>query len=128
MTERQIGLRRHLQPDSLSTIAFVCPALGSAFLATAILLFMAERPAGAQEFCRQLVDFFGPCAPTVNPDSGISGSTQRQIQQRLNFLRCESSDDPACGGPGGASVDSVSYAGLSIFISADYEHKAYSAA
>jgi outer membrane autotransporter protein len=58
---------------------------------------------------------------TVNED--ISGSAQRQIQQRLLRLRCEGSDDPACAGAGGASQDSVSYEGLGVFVSADYQHK-----
>jgi uncharacterized protein YhjY with autotransporter beta-barrel domain len=58
---------------------------------------------------------------TVNED--ISGSAQRQIQQRLERLRCEGSDDPACAGAGGASDDSVSYEGLGIFVSGDYQHK-----
>ncbi|MGH6927404.1 MAG: autotransporter outer membrane beta-barrel domain-containing protein, partial [Dongiaceae bacterium] len=57
------------------------------------------------------------------PSDDISGSTQRQIQQRLQQLRCQGSDDPACGGAGGAAADTVSYEGLGVFVSADYQHK-----
>jgi uncharacterized protein YhjY with autotransporter beta-barrel domain len=61
--------------------------------------------------------------PSTLPSDDISGSTQRQIQQRLQHLRCQGSDDPACAGAGGAAADDVSYEGLGVFISADYQHK-----
>jgi outer membrane lipase/esterase len=88
----------------------------------------AQEPS-SEQFCTQ---FGGSTAfeveavcpgPITTVDEGISGSTQRQIQQRLQRLRCEGSDDPACAGAGGASQDSVSYEGLGIFVSADYQHK-----
>jgi outer membrane lipase/esterase len=60
--------------------------------------------------------------PTTIPADGISGSMQREIQQRLEALRCKGSADPACLG-GGAAADSVSYEGLGIFVLGDYQHK-----
>jgi outer membrane lipase/esterase len=59
--------------------------------------------------------------PSTIPSDDISGSMQRQIQQRLEQLRCKGSEDPAC--VGGAAADSVSYEGLGIFVSGDYQHK-----
>ena len=59
--------------------------------------------------------------PSTVPSDDISGSMQRQIQQRLEELRCNGSKDPAC--VGGAAADSVSYEGLGIFVSGDYQHK-----
>jgi outer membrane autotransporter protein len=61
--------------------------------------------------------------PTSNPSEGISGSMQRQIEQRLQYLRCQGSDDPACAGAAAAAADSVSYEGLGVYASASYEHK-----
>jgi outer membrane autotransporter protein len=62
------------------------------------------------------------CAgPSTMPHDDIAGSQQRQIEQRLEQLRCEGSNDPACAG--GAAADSVSYEGLGVFVSADYQHK-----
>src|SRR5262245_6111734 len=61
--------------------------------------------------------------PVTDPGQGISGSAQRQIEQRLERLRCEGSDDPSCAGVGGAAADSVSYEGLGVFVSGLYEHK-----
>jgi uncharacterized protein YhjY with autotransporter beta-barrel domain len=83
----------------------------------------------SEQFCTQFggstaLEFEAVCpGPITTVDDDISGSTQRQIQQRLQHLRCEGSDDPACAGAGGASQDSVSYEGLGIFVSADYQHK-----
>jgi len=61
--------------------------------------------------------------PATAPSDDISGSTQRQIQQRLQHLRCAGSDDPACAGAAGAAADSVSYEGLGVFVSGDYQYK-----
>ncbi len=74
-------------------------------------------------FCDQAPEGCIPQAGPVSDPAGISGSTQRQIEQRLDRLRCEGSDDPSCAGVGGAAADTVSYEGLSIFVSGLYEHK-----
>jgi uncharacterized protein YhjY with autotransporter beta-barrel domain len=87
------------------------------------------RAQSSEQFCVQFggstaFEFQAVCpGPVTNVNEDISGSAQRQIQQRLQHLRCEGSDDPACAGAGGASQDSVSYEGLGIFVSADYQHK-----
>lgn len=100
-------------------------AVTALILGTGMLLALAE-PADAGSvgptFCGQ-VGCIPQGGPTSNPSEGISGSTQRQIEQRLHQLRCEGSDDPACAGAAGAAADSVSYEGLGVFASARYEHK-----
>jgi len=105
--------------------------LALAALAVPVLsfLFVAAGPAQAQQFCTRFntstaFEVAAVCpGPVTTVNEDISGSTQRQIQQRLQHLRCEGSDDPACAGAGGASQDSVSYEGLGIFVAADYQHK-----
>lgn len=85
---------------------------------------LAEAQAGTPgvTFCDQ-VGCIPQGGPTSNPAAGISGSTQRQIEQRLHRLRCDGSDDPACAGADGAAADSVSYEGLGIFAAGRYEYK-----
>lgn len=91
------------------------------------LLLALSAPASAgtppvPTFCN--VTGLSNCAgPVTAPADDISGSQQRQIEQRLQQLRCEGRDDPACAGVGGAAADTVSYEGLSLFVSADYQHK-----
>jgi uncharacterized protein YhjY with autotransporter beta-barrel domain len=101
-------------------------------LAVAGVVFDGEARAQtppSEQFCTQFgvstaLEVEAACpGPITTVNEDISGSTQRQVQQRLQRLRCEGSDDPACAGAGGASQDSVSYEGLGIFVSADYQHK-----
>ncbi|MGH9201236.1 MAG: autotransporter outer membrane beta-barrel domain-containing protein, partial [Vicinamibacterales bacterium] len=83
-----------------------------------------SSPPQGPTFCDQAPEGCIPQAgPISSPAEGISGSTQRQIEQRLQRLRCEGSDDPACAGIGGAAADSVSYEGLGVFVSAGYQYK-----
>lgn len=93
----------------------------------ALVALSAPADAGtspAPTFCDQAESGCIPQAgPISTPAEGISGSTQRQIEQRLQQLRCEGSDDPACAGIGGAAADSVSFEGLGVFVAADYQHK-----
>jgi len=56
------------------------------------------------------------------------GLSQRIIEQRLRELQCppdaDATANPVCGGKqGGASADTTSYEGLSLFVSGDYENK-----
>ncbi len=108
-------------------------ALGVAAAGTVAGVFfdataMAQSPP-SEQFCTRFsdstaIEVEATCpGPITTVDEDISGSTQRQIQQRLERLRCEGSDDPACAGAGGASEDSVSYEGLGVFVSGDYQHK-----
>ena len=112
------------------------PASGRLFLVAiaAVGMFLASlawptAPARAggpppPEFCNAIGGSFatGSCGgPVTNSSQGISGSAQRQIEQRLQELRCK--NDPSCQAAGGASADSVDYSGFSVFVSGDYEHK-----
>jgi outer membrane lipase/esterase len=101
---------------ALRAAAAAAPYLG--------VLLALSAPAAAQSplvtYCEQS-DVSLCAGPSTMPQDDISGSQQRQIEQRLQQLRCEGSDDPACAG--GAAADSVSYEGLGVFISADYQHK-----
>jgi uncharacterized protein YhjY with autotransporter beta-barrel domain len=89
----------------------------------------ASAQSQSEQFCERFsgstaLEVSAVCpGPITSANEDISGSAQRQIQQRLLRLRCEGSDDPACAGAGGASQDSVSYEGLGVFVSADYQHK-----
>jgi uncharacterized protein YhjY with autotransporter beta-barrel domain len=92
------------------------------------MLFAIAEQADAQStpptFCnRNDTGCIPQGGPTSTPAEGISGSAQRQVEQRLHRLRCEGSNDPACVDGGGAAADSVSYDGLGVFVSADYQHK-----
>ncbi|MGE0120644.1 MAG: autotransporter outer membrane beta-barrel domain-containing protein [Dongiaceae bacterium] len=95
--------------------------------AAVMLAFADPAEAGSPPspvFCSQTQSGCIPQAgPVSNPSAGISGSTQRQIEQRLQQLRCEGSDDPACAGSGGAAADAASFEGLGVFVSAGYEFK-----
>lgn len=98
-------------------------------LTAGVLLALAgSSGAVAQTFCDQFAlqsdsSCIAQAGPVSNPAEGISGSTQRQIEQRLQRLRCEGSSDPACAGVGAAAADSVSYEGLGVFMSAGYQYK-----
>src|SRR5262249_42064647 len=74
-------------------------------------------------FCAQ--DGEAACqGPTTSPASDISSSAQRQIEQRLEQIRCQNKQDPACITQGGASEDATaSLAGFSWFVSGEYQHK-----
>jgi outer membrane autotransporter protein len=123
--------RRRKQAGSGSPVARWAEACTTAALRAAAaaglcagVLLAPSAPAEAQSpsvtYCEQ--NDVSVCAgPSTMPHEDISGSQQRQIQQRLQQLRCEGSDDPACAG--GAAADSVSYEGLGVFVSADYQHK-----
>lgn len=89
------------------------------------LSLLGATPAAAQSFCEQLDQSFGEACPGpgTGGSAGVGGGAQNQVEQRLSFLRCQNVDDPACGGPGGAAADSVSYEGISIFVAAGYQHK-----
>ena len=64
------------------------------------------------------------CAgPITSSSQNISGAGQQRIEEHLQQLRCKDSNDPNCNAVGAAAADSVSYAGLSFFVSGDYEHK-----
>lgn len=112
-------------PDLGRAAAGAAAALGL----SAVLLLALAGPADAGSppsptFCNELSGGCIPEAgPVSNPSAGISGSTQRQIEQRLQQLRCEGSDDPACVAGGGAAADSVSFEGLGVFVSGSYEFK-----
>ena len=113
----------------LTDIRRAAVAAGTALaLSVGMPLLLAETAdAGTSPgptFCEQAPEGCIPQAgPISNPAQGVSGSAQRQIEQRLERLRCEGSDDPSCVGTGGAAADSVSYEGLGVFVSAGYEHK-----
>ena len=94
-------------------------------LASVPVVILPTAPAEAQDFCGAGSEgSIDSCpGPIVSPTADISGSAQRQIQQRLHFLRCEGVDDPACAGAGGAAADSVSYEGLGAFLSGEYQFK-----
>jgi outer membrane autotransporter protein len=99
-------------------------AVAAAVLSAGALLALAQ-PAAAGTPSVTYCDFVGCIpggGPSSNPAQGISGSGQRQIEQRLQRLRCEGSDDPACAGIG-AAADSVSYEGLGVYFSGGYEYK-----
>jgi outer membrane lipase/esterase len=111
-----------ISSSSLSALAL--RAAAAAILCVGMLLVLSA-PAEAQSstlvtYCQQS-DTTLCVGPSTMPHEDISGSQQRQIEQRLQQLRCEGSDDPACAG--GAAADSVSYEGLGVFVSADYQHK-----
>jgi uncharacterized protein YhjY with autotransporter beta-barrel domain len=133
MQERRIAVSRHSERSEFGwwlagirqAAAGVAAAVG---LSAALVLALAEPAAAgsppAPTFCNQTQSGCIPQAgPVSNPSAGISGSTQRQIEQRLQQLRCEGSDDPACAGSGGAAADAVSFEGLGVFVSAGYEFK-----
>lgn len=93
-----------------------------------VLMALPTGSAHAQQFCSRFssvsIETEAVCpGPVTSENAGTSGSTQRQIEQRLEHLRCENSSDPNCAGGGGASQDSVSYEGLGVFVSGDYQHK-----
>jgi outer membrane lipase/esterase len=126
------SLRRAKRAASGSAVARWAVALAASALQAAAaaalcigVLLALSAPAEAQS--EELVTYcehsdVSVCAgPSTMPHDDISGSAQRQIQQRLEQLRCEGSNDPACAG--GAAADSVSYEGLGVFVSADYQHK-----
>jgi uncharacterized protein YhjY with autotransporter beta-barrel domain len=79
-------------------------------------------PSGGGSFCQQ--DDVENCqGPTTAPDQDISSSAQRQIEQRIQEIRCQNSSDPACVTQGTASEDSASLNGFSWFFSGEYQHK-----
>jgi uncharacterized protein YhjY with autotransporter beta-barrel domain len=107
--------------------ASICTAI--VLVLGAGMLFAIAEQADAQSitpptFCnRNDTGCIPQGGPTSSPAEGISGSAQRQVEQRLQRLRCEGSDDPTCAGGEAAAADSVSYEGLGVFVSADYQHK-----
>ena len=75
-------------------------------------------------FCSAGFGGEGCQGPTTTPGADISSSMQRQIEQRLEQIRCENKLDPACITQGGASEDATaSLNGFSWFVSGEYQHK-----
>lgn len=105
-------------------VASAVRTAAAAALSVAALLALSASAEAQSEvaptYCAQS-DVSLCAGPSTTPQEDIGGSQQRQIQQRLQQLRCAGSDDPACAG--GAAADSVSYEGLGVFVSADYQHK-----
>src|SRR5215510_13162561 len=84
----------------------------------------STTPPPSNSFCGQEGEGIETCGgPTTAPATDISSSLQRQIEQRLEQLRCVNSNDPACVKQGGASEDSPSLNGFSWFVSGEYQHK-----
>lgn len=109
-------------PSPGRAFAMAIAAVAVALALPAVLSTPAEAGSTPVTYC-DFNDVSNCQGPSTTPSDDISGSTQRQIQQRLQQLRCEGSDDPACAGAAGAAADSVSYEGLGVFVSADYQHK-----
>jgi outer membrane autotransporter protein len=118
---------RHLNRDAKNARSAMAAAAALAASAAVVLSLASPAAAGSPvpppvTFCDQV-----GCIPQGGPTSSsaeqISGSAQQQIEQRLQRLRCEGSDDPACAEVGGAAADAVSYEGLGIFFSAGYQRK-----
>jgi len=84
--------------------------------------FAQSTGGGVSSFCQQN-DVANCQGPTTVPEEDVAGAGQRQIEQRLQQIRCESSQDPTCVAQGGASADSVSLDGFSWFASGEYQHK-----
>ena len=107
--------------------ATAAPLVAGALCLGALVALSVPADAGTSSpptFCNQAESgCIVGAGPISDPAQGISGSAQRQIEQRLERLRCEGSDDPSCAGVGGAAADSVSYEGLGVFVSGLYEHK-----
>jgi outer membrane autotransporter protein len=130
---RGAGMRREL----LSSTSWILwrGARTMAVLVPALVWYcgLDAKPAHAQSgpstpknvpFC-SAQDGEGACqGPTTSPGSDISSSAQRQIEQRLEQIRCENRLDPACITQGGASEDATaSLNGFSWFVSGEYQHK-----
>jgi outer membrane lipase/esterase len=114
---------RSIRLSAFARLTYIFIAAAAAgFVAFLALSGQAEAGSVPPTYCDQN-DTSVCFGPSFLPAEDISGSTQRQIQQRLQELRCQGSDDPACAGAGGAAADSVSYEGLGVFVSADYQHK-----
>jgi outer membrane autotransporter protein len=122
---RQIDRSTASSAPVAAPVRALCMSVVAAALAVALpAMFPAPAEAGSTPITYCNFSDTSICeGPASTPSDDISGSTQRQIQQRLQQLRCEGSDDPACGGAGGAAADSVSYEGLGVFVSGDYQHK-----
>jgi uncharacterized protein YhjY with autotransporter beta-barrel domain len=107
----------------LSAAAILC--LGMIAVLAAAPTAQAGSPPGT--FCNEAgaaSGSLGACAgPITSPSQAIAGAQQQQIEDHLRQLRCKDSDNPNCVEAGGAAADSVSYEGLSFFVSGSYEHK-----
>ncbi len=129
MRECRSSVFRQIDRSSLAPMPALARAFAISIAAAALALALPavlSTPVEAGSTPVTYCDFndVSDCqGPSTTPSDDISGSTQRQIQQRLQQLRCEGSDDPACAGAAGAAADSVSYEGLGVFVSADYQHK-----
>jgi outer membrane lipase/esterase len=114
------GERR--RPLSLSCLLSVTAAVALAVIAFLALPPAAQAGAPPVTFCQ--VTGLSACAgPITSSSQNISGAGQQRIEEHLQQLRCKDSNDPNCNAVGAAAADSVSYAGLSFFVSGDYEHK-----
>jgi hypothetical protein len=114
------GERR--RPLSLSCLLSVTAAVALAVIAFLALSPAAQAGAPPVTFCQ--VTGLSACAgPITSSSQNISGAGQQRIEEHLQQLRCKDSNDPNCNAVGAAAADSVSYAGLSFFVSGDYEHK-----
>ncbi len=109
------------RPPSLPSLLSAAAAL-----ALGVIAFLALSPAaqagGPPTFCG--VTGLSACAgPITSPSQNIAGTDQQRIEEHLQQLRCKDSNDPNCNPVGAAAADTVSYAGLSFFVSGAYEHK-----
>ena len=121
VARRASGKRR--LPPSLSSLLSAATALALALIAM-LALSPAAQAGGPGNFCQVSGSGLAACAgPITSPSQNISGTGQDLIEARLKQLRCKDSTDPNCNAVGGAAADSVSYAGLSFFVSSDYKHK-----
>ena len=123
MQECRSVVARHRRPSLLSLLS----ATAGLFLGViALAAFPASAQAGGPPppptFCNEAGTALSACAGPITSDSSAHSGQQR-IAERLQQLRCQDSNDPACAGVGGAAADSVSYEGLSFFVSGTYQHK-----
>ena len=143
MSRTIIGQWTQATPIPVATLARLLGGLGTVGLMAGLsLAFAPEAQAQSNTFIDQMQGTFNQACDTVgsgSPDCAGAGPatagqvevqneglSQRIIEQRLRELQCppegNASARPECG-QGGASADSTSYEGLSIFVSGDYENK-----
>jgi uncharacterized protein YhjY with autotransporter beta-barrel domain len=83
--------------------------------------FAQAGPPPPPTFCN--VTGLSACAGPITSGGTSAGAGQQRIEEHLQQLRCKDSNDPNCAGVDGAAADSVSYEGLSFFVSGSYQHK-----
>jgi outer membrane autotransporter protein len=101
------------------------PRIAAALLGLAMALLFCSSPASAGAppvtFCDHIESYVCQ-GPVTTSAAAVPSVEQQEIEARLKALRCEGRNDPACIGAA-ASSDSVSYAGLGLFVSGEYQRK-----